>query len=676
MDIDQSNFPAEVVRREYVRIKVFRPEHIEQITRISGREISGSTARNRKFKVKARLTQPDGTQKQFGDDALRVRSVSERGERNILDRLLGVGRESVKERFLAIAGVEAGSILEYQMETRENYGNYLAIMQPTLLQHPRVPVRQLDLTMKLPPTAEWAYNCFLINQSVGSAELKGDEAKKMLTVTGKNIPALADEPLSGPTPMYHALALVVCYEKTNMRFIAWKNQRSQRIDVRKTGPWSVIAGREHAIISDRAQPTKRIRDLAAQLTQGVTDPQEKARRIHAHVQMLHETWVKEAKHNKTDLELSTFIQSLDELLDYNRKSKVAGIGRQEFLALAIVMYEAAGLEARAVIIPDRRRIPFHRGFVSRAFMPNQGIAVKIGDQWKCSAPLARPALPFGSLPWYCEGEIALWVKEGQEEFLPVKASESGHSLTGNGGSFTLGTDGSITGTGKRRFTGHSAYAIREKIHQKSEEEQKQYLVRQLSSDLQAETNQSNDESDAESQEDGSEGEDTGTGKALEGLVVTKISGLDNPHAALEIEYTLRLANYAVVAGDQIIVRPWVFRSKASNPFTGDKRRTRIYFPYAWQELDVVHLTLPEGYVPQLKNQPGPSSGTALYFNGTLQYDPARNQLRGRREFASNIMRAEPDMFVPIKTWYDDLLKFDTQEVVLTKQVKTASAPTL
>ena len=98
---------------------------------------------------------------------------------------------------------------------------------------------------------------------------------------------------------------------------------------------------------------------------------------------------------------------------------------------------------------------------ARAFVPLQALQVKLGDQWIYSMPMSRrPLLRFGEIPWYCEGQVALVVKDGPEEFIPVPFLDSAKSITSNVGTFELSVDGTLTAKAKRTYTGHAASVMR------------------------------------------------------------------------------------------------------------------------------------------------------------------------------------------------------------------------
>ena len=665
VEIDDSDFPTERVRREYIRAKIYKPEHIEELTRISGREVSDDSylATETKVKLSAKLTLPDGTTKLFGDEAIRERMISQSGEKNLLDRLLGLTGQQVKERFLAVGGAEAGAILEYKIERREH--SSASPYDVLTFQRRGMAIRQVQLTASPPNARDWNYRYFVLNPAVAHAKLQEDLKRKTLTLEASDVPPLTEEPLAGPTS-YHALSLMSCYEKKERHFIARHAPVSYTIDPAKTGIWSMYSITDYMALADRIEITTRIRKLVAEVTADAKDPEEKAKRIHDRLHAMYFHYLKESRYNKTELTQDTITRSLDDLLEYDRKSSVAGIYSLDYLALGTAMYKEVGLESRVLLLPDRRMAPFNRKLASRVFVSQRALAVKLGDRWVYSMPTVPSPLSFGDIPWYCEGQVALVVKNGPEEFTPVPYSEGGKSLIGNGGAFELKSDGTLTGTAKRKYTGHAAFAVRQRLFNRDAPRQRAILARQISRDFKVGLKRSKALDDEDS--------DTGD-EHLKGFVAIKsISGLDTPETPIEIEYVVTLPDFASVAGQRLIFRPWLFRANEINPFTSDTRTTNIYFPYARQELDVATIRLPPGFKPEFSDEKAPSSGQALHYKTTLSFDAESGTLKLRREYASNLVALPVSIYPQLKEWYDTMTRIDQQEVVATASSASGPSP--
>jgi len=665
VEIDDRDFPEERVTREYVRFKVFQPEQIESITRLAVHEYSDSSlaGRERKVKLAGRLTLPDGTVKDFGEEAIRERALAQSAaEKGLLERLFGSAYDAqVKERFLSISGIEAGAVLEYRTEVTEHNFGYVPGFG---LQALRMPVRQLEYRIHPADPKEWSCTYFVLNKSIGHVTIEKDK-KGVIVISGSNLPSLSSEPLAAPTRAYYGLFFLFSYEKVHLTLLTRKyvmDGDSSMVDLRKTGPWSPLATREYMLLDDRVEITPRIRQLATQVTAGAATPLDKARAIHRQVQALYARFRDESKLNKTKFGLGTWSQSLDDLLDYSRKSDVAGLGARDYTALEMALDRAAGLECKGILLPNWRRLPYHRQLCANATLSVLAVAVRLDGEWHYALPGAWPALAFDALPWTSEGADGLWVQTGHEEFAAIPRADSKKSLIGNSGVFTLNADGILTGEGHRKYTGHSAETLRERLVGRDERRQRNFLTHQLNTVFRS----AGIATTASAPEEAGEGEEPHQASTEKPITVTAISGVDDPEAPIEITYTVRLPGFAVATGGRMILRPWLFRLNAGTPFTASTRQLDVYFPYMWQELDVGVIKLPPGSAPEFSEAPVSRSGRALYYQAQLTYNAEKNQLQFRREFASNIISVPVTNYPQLKDWYEEMARGDQQEVMLNR----------
>jgi len=669
VEVDDRDYPQERVTREYIRFKIYQPEHIEAITRLALTEYSENSGygAERRVKLAGRLTLPNHTEKVFGEEAIHERTVAQSGgEQNLLTRLLGTSTPVVKERFLALTGVEAGAVLEYRIEVIDRNSGFL---QGFGLQRRELGVRQVEYRIRPADSREWFCHYFVLNQSVGHVTLEPDRKHDLITITATNLPALPVEPLIAPSVSYYGLFFLFSYDRVRLQYIGRKPSfgGGTTVDPRKTGPWSPIATRQYILLDDRVDPTHRVRELTAQVTAGATGPLDQAQRIHREVQRLYARYREESRFNKSRIDLSTLSNltgSIDDLLHYDRNSNVViPTPQEDFTALAMAMDQAAGLECRAILLPNRTQLPFGQNLVAAAALPQLAVGVRIDGQWRFSMPAAWPALAFGSLPWPCEGRAGLWLKDGHQEFEPIPLSGPEKSLVGNGGVFTLDASGELAGDGERTYTGHAAETLRAQLVNRDGRHQRAILSRQLNTAFRlpgaAAAEAAGDEAAAATTEEGAEE------PPAQAVTIDRISGVDDPALPIEVTYHVRLPGYAVLTGDRLVFRSDPFRLNADTPFTASTRQLDVWFPYPWEELDVATIKLPGGYRPGYSGVTGPPEDRTLHYASSLGYDPAKQQLTLRREFACNNITFPAANYAGLKAWFDEMARGDHQEVVLT-----------
>jgi len=671
VEIDDRDYPQRRVVHEYIRYKLFRPEQIDAITRL---EVFSNGAGSN-VKLRGRLTLPNGDVKTFSEESIRERTQAQSaGEKNFLTHLFGTSSGEIKERFLAISGVDAGAILEYRIEHTTNQ-----FIQGFPLQIPILPIRLLEYHIQLANMEDWDCKYFVFHKNVGHVTLDHRGKKDPITITATDLPSMPREPFMAQSPAFYGLYFLFSYQQLRINYIARKPGFSKysEVDSRITGPWSPFSNREFRFLDDRIDLTYRIRQLAAKLIAGANTPLEKARRIHQEVQALYAVFHRESKRNHTMIRLNTISRTLDDLLDYSRNSQLAGLGRLDYMALAMALYEGAGLESKAIMLPDHRILPFNRHLVAFDTLPERAVAVHIDGKWIYSMPDARPAQAFGTLPWYCEGESGLWVQAGKEEFATIPFSPVGESFMGNGGKFELNADGMLTGEAQWVFRGHSAESLRDVLVDRDKTQQRNYFTRRLKSEFKLPGSETSSAGDSANVNKTGDAEDTATTADDEGMsdeaasrdsevVITNVTGVEDTDSPIMVFYRLRIPGFAVVTAGKMIFRPFLFRLNSSTPFTASTRKLDVRFPYAWEELDSAVIKLPPDYTPEFSEPAVMKPGSPLDYTPRLAYDAEKHELQVRREFANQFIVVPVSAYEKLKASYDDVVRGDNQEVVLSR----------
>jgi hypothetical protein len=630
--IDDRQFPEERVVREYLRYKIFLPDKAEQLTRISGLVTSYDGSEMRETELRARLTLPNGTVTEYGPDAVRERSLMKTGgEQTLLQRLFGADNVEVKERFLAVTGLEAGAILEFSLVyTERNPSRFLA----RALQRDGVPIRKLEYIHQPSTDDNFVHRAFLSNLSIGHATFHEEPKKHTITVTASQVPASVHEPFSGGR-YDHVLTVFSSHVPLDTSVITRTSLPSIYIEEAKTGPWSPIAGRVYMEELDRAVPTNRVRQLLPQIVGAATDPVEKARLIHLWVQAEHQKYLHRPRNKSSAIHsLDNFARSLDDVLNWStNQDQLWGITDTDFLWLAITLYRLAGLETQTVVLPDRRLMLFNPRFVASSFLNHYCAALKIGDQLYFSHPHGSYTEPFGMLHWPYEGQVGLVAQTEKQRFIDVPVTPAEKSTIANSGNFTVAADGTLQGRGTRRWTGQAAFGLRDTI-QRRPTRKNQILLAQLKNDFR----------DAE-------------------IRITKVDGIDTPEEPLEVAFTIRLRNFATVTQDRIVFRPSVFRLQSTSPFSASVRQQPVQFPYGWQELDEVTIQVPAGYTLESSTAPAPLPGKSLHYRTSISIERNKRLVHVQREFLSRIIVLDPSKYPSLKKWYDIVAAGDQHEVV-------------
>ncbi len=639
IDIDDSDYPS--VRRvsEYVRYKIFDPEKAAGLTRVAEFSASqGGVSGTSDIKIAARVTNPDGSVRLFGREALRERSVFQSAsDETWLGRLFGSGGLKVHETFLAVAGMQKGAILEIQSSYEVNA---LSWDEQLVLQQKGIPIRDLDLTYRMCTDPTWEFREFTLNARACHATLTADEKHKRLFLTAHDVPALHQEPYSGPLSNY-ALMVVAAYQAANT-YIALHHWRGETYQADlKARPWSGYATEMYMIERDRTYITYRIKRLAATLTAGGKSDAQKAAAIHDYVQALYQRFLR-APARPVNSNLFGGVGSLDEVLDFNAFRNVR-IQPVDFVWLAIALYRSAGLEAHTVMLPNRTRYEFDPRLVADMMLPSPAARVRVGGEWKFSDPVVRNRCAFGELPWPLEGSDGLGAGPGTQECGRVPLPDASASAVRNSATFVLDSDGQLSGSASRTYTGFSAAVVRNHL---LTSDPAHFFRNSLESEFKPAR-----------------------------VKIKRVVGASDPGAALRVDYTLAWPDYGVRTKSRLIFRPSVFHGNVPSPFPDSVRHYNFEFPYRWSEFDHCIIAIPAGYRVESRRMPPSMPGKILSYSCSIAQEQGSGKIHYDRAFASNLLQAPPTAIAPLKRWYDQVAAFDRFELVLASTHPEANTDT-
>jgi len=643
MQVDDADQPTRI-ETQYIRFKVFAPDRADQLANI----FALGDAKDYDTELSARLTLPDGTTKEFGKESIRERPLVKSGaERSLLGRIFAMDYQSVQEKFLAVPGLEAGAVLEFQWKTRSKavYLGDLGHLTGWILQPDDLPVRALKLTLIPPDSSRVDRRVFLFNTDPAKVQLKRDDKDKIFTIEAHDLPSLMAEPLAG-TIYDRTPTVFLGYEPFVLELEA-KHIRTIVVDVKKNGPWANLAARWLLIEEGNSARSKIIDKYAMNLVQGAATPLEKAKLIHDKVSALYRDFARALKTRKPDdvRNADRGWVSLELMLQRDDDHAHLQIHEGQYLWLELALNRAAGLNSKLVLMPSRKLARFNIKMVCPPFLDNLAIAVQIDNRWYVSDPLRHPSLPFGVMPWTSQGDIGLLAQEGDQTFIPLRPSPPQESIITTTGKLQLDEEGTLRGTVRRKITGQPAFNLRAQLLDEETKVQEEKLRDQLSDELRNTT-----------------------------VKVLKIDGMDGVGTPLEVVFEIEYPGFAVVTKDRLILRPALLRTADTSPFSAATRRRPVQFPYAWGELDDLTVTLPAGYVPDQTLTPAAPilEKGQFYYKTALNFDPALNALHSRREFVLFTPDWLPELYPRLKGWFDAMASSDQAEIVFRRSSETAA----
>jgi hypothetical protein len=641
MEVDDSDIPAHSDVHIYHRYKIYAADKADSISRISAIENSSSGGTRQEIKsLKARILYADGRVVEYGDKDIKERVLAGSAVKpSFLSRLLSNEESSRKEQFLALGALEKGCIVDVDVQFQLLNG-YVSL-RGIPLQNRYFPTRRALFTYKGPDEGCMHMACAL-NIDNGNAKFTENLKKKLTRIEAGPLYRLEKEPFCPPL-LDCGLSALVCVTPKDVKMLTRHESFSSSVDAAKDGPWASIADIFYHRLEDRSAPaTRRVKELAANLVAGAKDDYEKLRKIHNHVMALHQEFLRTPREKNMERTTNNFSSSLDDVLDFAKKRDLWDITDDDFLFLAIALYREAGFEVRELLLPDSNRMGFREAIISPLLISNTCAAIRFGNDWVYSRPHDKHPLPVGFLPYNLCGQKGLVVKTGKQEIVEVRGLPPKSSYEQNVGVFTLDAEGTLSGECSRRLSGQVAWEARRKLLGKSADAISAFFQKQLQGDLGA----------AE-------------------ITLKEVKGVEDRDKLIVLVYSLNYPGYATRTKDRLILRPSVFRSKVEAPFAASRRRNPVIFPFAWQENDVAQITLPAGFVPDLKGVPATKASNTLVHRYTVGFDLAKSLLQVRRDFGLRVPYVPVSKYSELKSSFDNISSDDSFELVLAQ----AGSPT-
>jgi hypothetical protein len=647
IEIDDTAYPKRRVYRRYSRFKIYDPERASEL--LTTRLMNWGDKSGGDYQMAARLHLPSGKMTEFGKESFLERTATiKTGERSWWWMEKSV---ELKEKYLALSGVERGAIIEYYLEERKKIDDDFWDEEFFTLQLNAVPLRQVSWLYRYDGEHRarsdlYQPRVFLMDAKLGQAlGVKFEREKDKISISAEKVPSLATEPFTGPQTDY-ALTVAMATNaliRYSMSLASYNrfNADGNKKDYGASGAWLSVAHYFATQEKEHVKKTKRVQNQVADLTGSVKRDDQKAQVLHLFVSKLRREYGKFVE--TVQLKDVDKPASPDEVLSYREKKRV--ISDDDFFMLALSLYRAAGLEAKTIVVPDRLRMRFNQDRMLLRALPEKAIGMQIDGRWYFSFPHTQLPMPFDMLPWNHEGQASLVADEHNQEFIRVPAADPELTVIKNTGALRLTEAGAIEGECQAIYTGHFAMPLRTELRNEDGAAQEKRLIRDL------ETNFPPCE-----------------------IKIVKIEGLEEVDTPLTVTYTLKIEGYASSTKDMLVMKSAVFRSGVRSPFSASTRRFPVVMPFRWQERDEFTVEIPQGFELAGAFAPPSDPGTIMNYVNTLAFSRSKNRLVVGRDFTSGVIEINPEVYRPFKAWYDAVASGDQHEVALKR--KSAEAVTV
>jgi hypothetical protein len=495
------------------------------------------------LEVSGRTVRPDG-------------SILELDKKTVYKRdLVRAGGRRTKAVSFAMPGVEPGAIIEYRWKQTENDNRFRYVR---LHFQREFPVQKVTYFVK-PLSSQYVpgEQMFLtpFNCKASPIKLENDGYN---STTLENVPAARTEPFAPSEPNLEPWALLY-YRQGSLK------------DPDKY--WSEEGKKVYRELKDSLKASDELKSAAAETVSGLQNNSEKLTAL--------VSFLRKNVRNLNDPEITTAErEKFIEKLPNNRfrtapeifKSGIATSYEMNVVFAALAMQ--AGLEARPALVADRLEMTFTPKLADRYFIDDIAMAVKLGDAWKV-LDVSRKSLTPGMLPWQAEGTMALLTDPKTPMFVETPLAPPEASAEQRTAHLRLAADGSLEGEVEESYTGHRAEDYRETVASRSPAQREEWFHDRIAAMF----------------PDGD-------------ITAIQLVNIDDSTKPLLARYHLKAPLYAQVTGKRLLFQPIAFRRGQASPFSATERRFPVEFPYAWKEIDQIHIRLPEGFALDNADSPG------------------------------------------------------------------------
>jgi transglutaminase-like putative cysteine protease len=358
-----------------------------------------------------------------------------------------------------------------------------------------------------------------------------------------------------------------------------------------------------------------LKDEAAAVTAGKTDPKEKIAAVYGFVRNNVE-W--DGSYRKySDGNLRQVIAT--------KKGSCAEIN-----LMLVSMLQKAGITANPVLISTR-----DHGFVRRDLPVesqfNYVIAAVELEGKTILLDATDRSLPMGTLPKRClNGEGFIIAPDNKAGWIGLSAPKSRTSATTE---LIIATDGSMNGKFQFSHDGYFAQRIRSSYYTKGKEE---YLKDVASTNL----------------------------WELQGSEFENLDKLSEPVKEI---YQLKLAEHIQVTGDNMYINPMLVHRIEKNPFQQEKREYPVDFGSAEDYVLIARITVPEGWVveelPQAKALVMPANSARYTYN----IAQTGNIISLTSILNINKALFSHDEYTPLRDFYAQIVAKQAEQIVLKKK---------
>lgn len=537
--------------------------------------------------LQARVIRPDGS----------VTDVSDRPYEKVLVKGRGV---KVLVQTFALSEATVGSIIEYKYTVR----NKRLYRRRWMLEHDLFTVKQHFL-YKYPGNQEMSF-------AVSRSKVQPVQTKGQIELEMNDVPRFEAEEQMPPVDGY----------KAAVRFSYGRQMDSGN------AYWGLRARGLAAYFDEFIGKHKETREASEEAIRGVTDPEEKLRRLYARAQQIRNLGY-ERRRSKDE-------QKKEELKPNKHVADVLNHGygtREDIAVLFTALAREAGFGASLVLVDTRTENYFREEYLTPGDYDSIIVDVYLNGKDLYFDPGTR-FCPYGLRRWTrtSTGGLKLSRLGGTFFQLPVSSAEQAAVL--RLARVTLAEDGGISGNVDVRYEGEEALEHRLVALDTDEAGRKKEMEDEIRQWL----------------------------PSTAVVALTDSQGWDQTENPLIASFHVEIPAYAASAGKRLLLPASLFQAKQKTAFQKPERKYPVYFPYPFTEVDTVIIKLPEGV--QVENFPEPQSAKPPFGQYTNASKFVERQIISSRSLTLNQFFFNSGMYPDLKVFFDKVNAGDEAQTVL------------
>jgi hypothetical protein len=588
----------------YVRIKILTEEGRKQ----ADVEIPFVKGTNDVVHLRARAIRPDGSVTDFDGKIYEKEIVKARGLRYMA-------------KTFTLPDVEVGGLIEYSYTY--DFAEHLIFESHWILSQDLF-TKAAKFSLK-PYTS--SYNNWNVRWSWQSLPAGTGQPQqgpdRVVRLEVHNIPAFQTEDFMPPENEL----------KSRVDFVYSDQPFTQDVDKYWKKVGQELNGRVEGFVGKR----KAMEEAVAQIVSPNDPPEVKLQKIYDRVQQMRNT---SYEVQKTEQETKREKEKEPANVEEVWKSGYANGSNLTWLYLGLV--RAAGFEAYAVYVSDRRNFFFQRQLMDRNKLDANVVLVKVNGKDMYFDPGAV-FTPFGLLEWSETGVLGLRLDKEGGTWVQSTLPEPSDSRIERKADLKLSDTGELEGKLTVTFTGLEAMDRRvEELHG-DEVERKKYLE-----DLVKEYIPVGIELDLTNQPD-----------------------WKSSSKPLVAEFSLKIPGWVEGAGRRVLLPVGIFSAPEKHIFEHANRVHPIYFQFPFEKLDDVTIDLPIGWqvqsLPQAQNQ----DAHIIAYDLKAETGANTHALHLTRKVTVDILSLETKYYASLRRFFEVVRTGDEEQVVL--QPGSASA---